>query len=190
MTDIETRTDRNIESIAYHYDNANRDLWICAYQAHKVYGLYEEYATRNIAERTHRSLSSVKNWVNAYRCFVSCLALEYRPTILLRRELSLTHFRVMYELAQKYGLSTEKQRYFFGVMLGYKQTGEIASVEALRREVEAVCKDSDPIDWQWHFKRLTGGSLDALASFNGHSPADVHAWTMEGRRLREKYSNG
>ena len=184
--DIETRTDNNIESIARHVESANRDLWICAYQAHKVYGYYQDYATRNIAERTQRSLSSVKNWVNAYRCFVGCLALEYDFMRRARRALSLTHFRAMYELAQKYDLTVERQLHFFGVVLGYKQTGEIASVEALRREVEAEQKQ-DAVDWQWHFKRLTGGSLDALLSFNGNSPEDVHAWTMEGRRLREKY---
>ena len=174
----EARTEAAIDSAVQHAKAGDRELWIAAYQANKVYGLYQDNATNEIAKRAGRSISTVKNWVNAYRCFSSCLALEYELTRWSRRELSITHFRIMYEMAQRYSLPPSAQLVHFYTILGYKRTGSPYSVEILKQEIEATKPEQKAVDWHYWFERVRN-PLEKLASFDGELPPEIKRRVVE-----------
>lgn len=184
----ETTTERLIDSAVRHVQDSNRNLWVTAYQASKVYGLYEDYATSAIAHRAGRHVSTVKSWVNAYRCFAACLVLGCETAKRLRRELSITHFRAAYELGQKYELSTSTQLRYLSIVADYKAEGLRWSVDQLTQEIEADRLNQKAVDWRWHFNRAVGQDMAALLSFDGQLPVTVKRWAQLGQRLKERYT--
>jgi len=187
MNDIETIADRNIESAVKHARLADGHKFVAGYQAAKVYGLYQEAATNEIARQSGRSVSAVKNWVHAYRCFASCLAVNYELAKTLRRELSMTHFQVMYDLGEKYSLHPETQIFQLAMIWNYKNTGDTYGPDVLRQEIEAATPDQRAASWKWHLTRILGDdgkNMERLLSFDGELPDRVKRWARLGYKYQ------
>ena len=192
MTDIETTTDRNIESAASHAQSGNRHLWIAAYQSAKVYGRHEEHATKEIARRAGRSVAAVQSWVEAYRAFILCYEADKNLTRNLRRILTLTHFRRIYNLHVRHGLTADQCLYFLSLMTVARESGECYGPDAMEQEIDtdmryAGIKPDAGVDWQYHWSRLRK-PLEIIASFDGELPADIKRRVLELLALfDEKY---
>ena len=177
MKDIETITERNIASAVIHAASSNRELWQAAYQSSKVYGRYEEHATKEIARRAGRSVAAVQSWVEAYRAFALCYQANPCATRKLRRTLTLTHFRRIYAFHTKYELTADQCLYFLSLMTISKANGENYGPDALEQEIDTDLrygglKPDVGVDWHYHWDRLRK-PLEILASFDGELPQEI-----------------
>jgi len=177
----EAKTDHCIESAVRHARASNTELWPAAYQASKVYGLYQEAATNEIARQAGRSRGAVQKWVYGYRCFVSCLQVNYELARKYRRAYTLSHFAVMYELSVRYDLKPQHMLYYFGVLSQHKDNGDAWSVEVLSKEIESG-QWKRAADWRWYVPRINN-YIEALLTFDGELPEDVKAWAQEWTKI-------
>lgn len=187
--DAEIITERRIESAARHARESNRHLFVAGYQAAKVYGLYQEAATAEIARRAGVREESVRHWVYAYRCFAGMFQVDLDFARLFRREFTMTHFQEMQEAAEKYDIPPADQMKIFYDLWGHKKGGDRWSVVSLQMLIDAYLverkkKKQSAVNWEYHFKRLKK-PLEILKSFDGELPAPVRRWIAEGLRLFE-----
>ena len=192
-TDIETRTERNIESAVRHARKSNQHLFVAGYQAAKVYGSYEQAATAEIATRAGRSVSTVQSWVDAYRCFIACYEIDRTLAKALRRSLTMTHFKRMYDAAVKYKMEADQQLYFLSLMMANKANGENYGPDELTREIEVAARyaglePDKAVDWRWHFTRMEK-PLQTLLSFDGKLPEPVRRWANMGLAIGGEWRN-
>ena len=175
----EARTDRCIESAVRHANASSLELWPAAYQASKVYGLYKEAATSEIARQAGRSRGAVQKWVYGYRCFTACLQVNYELTKHYRRTFSLSHFATMQELSVRYDLKPQHMLYYFGVLSQYHKNGDAWSVEVLSKEIESG-QWKRAADWRWYVPRIDN-YISALLTFDGELPDEVKTWAQAWR---------
>ena len=177
--------DRCIASAARHAQESNNHKFIAAYQAAKVYGMFQEDATNEIARQAGKSRSAVRNWVYGYRTFITILSVNCKLAKDYRREFSLSHFTAMYELSQKYGLDAKVQLYYFGILQDYKNNEQPYSVDVLRQEIDADRNWKGAVNWLWYAKRLMT-NVSALLTFDDELPDDVKEWAKQGKELMRK----
>ena len=177
--------DRRIASAVKHAQESNKHLFIAGYQAAKVYGLFQEHATNEIARQAGKSRSAVRNWVYGYRCFQGILSVNCNLAKHYRRTFSLSHFTAMYELAQKYNLDAKVQLYYFGIPQDYLHNGQPHSVDVLRQEIDADRNWKGAVDWRWYMKRLKSGVF-ALLTFDSELPERVKDWAREGEQIMKE----
>ena len=152
----ETTADRRITRTAQAIQHGNRNLWEAAILAASIVGEYAEGGTRAIADRAGRSVSSVENWAHAWQLYADLrnqlrTCAELRS---LRPELSVTHFAVMWDAVNKWGIVPADVMQLLRWMVSCKQNGERWSVDALRRELDAEYNhDGQPRLYAWYAKR-------------------------------------
>ena len=179
----EEQTEARIDSAAKHAKRSNSELFVAGYQAAKVYGLYEEAATEEIARRAGRSRGAVQNWVYAYRCFSNIAQVNLQAAKDVRRNLTMTHFREMYQLAEKYEIEPRAQlRYLITIYLRKIQE-QTYGPEILVQEVLTDYGDQEAANWKWYIPRIDK-PITALGSFGSELPPALYAWAREWQELK------
>ena len=95
----EDKAEHHRRAAVSHIQQAGASLWRAGFHAWRMWGLYERYALKAIAEDAKKDVASIENYCHAYDLFVDLarfgIAFEVR---LLRRNLTPSHFWQMWSL--------------------------------------------------------------------------------------------
>ena len=124
--------------------------WEIARAANKIVGKYQKGATRDMAEAIGATAGMVEDHAHAWWMYVDFLNMgkAHRIWTYQARKMPFihySHFRVLYDLRQKYNLTLEDTwDYFWSVVMA---EGTI-SVRALEFMVDE--KHGDEVEWSWY----------------------------------------
>ena len=187
----ENAIERDLERGERHNGREAFHKWAKSIPASRTVGRNIEGLTKEFGRRCGVKEDSVEKWAKAWRLYkvIRFVCIRYRADTyrmkIYRREFSVSHFTVMWELGHKYSLSVDKIMEYFDNLLVSGYFGGSWSVETLRREVEADHEHA-AVDWRrWHWPRLIT-MLETLVTFDGELGDEVKAWVKQGLALKDK----
>lgn len=160
----EPLVDAEIERAAFLCRRVQGNIWRAALNVWRLWGRYERYALREIAQRAAMDVSTLENWAHAYDFFVGLLKLRNCSEVRrLRRLLTPSHFWSAWTLMRKYGLSHDEMIVYLQEMVVRRANSEPHGAQALRLEVEAHEGSDNAPTWSYYAPRLRSLCLNVLA---------------------------
>jgi len=188
--DIECEIARDLERAKAHKSRENRERWVLALIASRTVGRRIPGLTVELARICGLTApDAVEHWAKAWRMYRILKRVTGRWNAnVLRRELTVSHFYVIFDLGHKYKMSIMEIETYLMLMLDNKAVREERwSVDVLRTEVSADYPDGKAVDWRYHWTRLRR-PLEQLASFDGELPDEIKRGILELLALfDEKY---
>lgn len=104
-TFTEARADHHVARAAAALRESDKNIWKAAYHACKMWGHYQHYGVKSIADAAQKSVSQIENYAHAYDLFTELCKFGYVCEIRkLRRRVSPSHFWKMWSAKNTYGL--------------------------------------------------------------------------------------
>lgn len=176
VLDIEIEIEWLVKRAAEAARSADRSLWLAGRIACQIVGKYQVNATKDIAFLAGRSASTVENWAHAYTLFVDLICAGYcHEAKYFRKVFTPTHFWTMFDLRNKYNLTSAKVMGYFAILLTHKENGNHYGASVLEREVEAgENRNGNVPSWSTYRKSFYRAIVGALVADD--TPAEVRKW--------------
>ena len=95
----EDRADHHRRAAVVNIEQAGASLWRAGFHAWRMWGLYERYALKAIAEDAKKDVASIENYCHAYDLFADLARFGIASDVRhLRRNLTPSHFWQMWSL--------------------------------------------------------------------------------------------